>query len=254
MEAPQKFSLPTLDSKIMRTFIHNFVKARTQYKWFEGFPKMKQLLEYKNAVNSKRAHPSMHMSLDYTSSDLTKLGKFDVIYMDLPLDEYYEQLSLDGCESVNYSIKQKLRPQGVQDIDELIENLPIKQISESQAFLFMWVGSGQYLEKGRELLKKWGYRRCEDIVWLKTCADPSDGSIIDHYVPNNDELVYDQPDRVCKRVKQHCLVGIKGTVRRVDDTHFIHTNIDTDVIIDDQKSPFWSTEKPNEIFDIIERF
>lgn len=32
-------------------------------------------------------------------------------------------------------------------------------------------------------------------------------------------------------VKEHCLMGIKGTVRRSTDGHIIHANIDTDVII-----------------------
>lgn len=34
----------------------------------------------------------------------------------------------------------------------------------------MWVGSGagEGLERGREVLAKWGYRRCEDVVWVKT--------------------------------------------------------------------------------------
>lgn len=28
-------------------------------------------------------------------------------------------------------------------------------------------------KKGRELFKKWGYKRCEDIVWVKTNKDKS---------------------------------------------------------------------------------
>lgn len=88
---------------------------------------------------------------------------------------------------------------------------------------------------------------------LKTTHDP-ENIVLDRTVPNGDQIIHDKSDRVFKRVKEHCLVGIKGTVRRVSDTHFIHTNIDTDVIIDNEKSPFWSTEKPTEIFDIIERF
>ncbi|MQL77468.1 hypothetical protein Taro_009894 [Colocasia esculenta] len=34
--------------------------------------------------------------------------------------------------------------------------------------------------------------------------------------------------------KEHCLMGIKGTVRRSTDGHIIHANIDTDVIIADE--------------------
>ena len=32
-------------------------------------------------------------------------------------------------------------------------------------------------------------------------------------------------------VQEHCLMGIKGTVRRSTDGHVIHANIDTDIII-----------------------
>lgn len=112
---------------------------------------------------------------------------------------------------------------------EEIKLLPIKEITETQWFIFMWVGSGEFLEKGRDLLKHWGFRRCEDIVWIKTKnLTPTEFS---SSWESNDEIIYDQPDRIFKRTKEHCLVGIKGTVRRVSDTHLIHTNIDTDVII-----------------------
>ena len=49
------------------------------------------------------------------------------------------------------------------------------------------------------------------------------------------------------------MVGIKGTVRRGHDTHFIHANIDTDVIVSEEP-PLGSTEKPDELYRIIERF
>lgn len=37
-------------------------------------------------------------------------------------------------------------------------------------------------------------------------------------------------------LKEHCLMGIKGTVRRSTDGHIIHANIDTDVIIAEEPS------------------
>jgi len=48
-------------------------------------------------------------------------------------------------------------------------------------------------------------------------------------------------------------MGIKGTVRRSTDGNFIHSNIDTDLIIS-EKNEHRSTEKPAEIFNIIEHF
>ena len=34
--------------------------------------------------------------------------------------------------------------------------------------------------------------------------------------------------------QEHCLMGIKGTVRRNQDGHFIHANIDLDIIITEE--------------------
>lgn len=48
-------------------------------------------------------------------------------------------------------------------------------------------------------------------------------------------------------------MGIKGTVRRSKDSNFIHTNIDTDLIIS-EGNEYGSIEKPVEIFEIIEHF
>lgn len=33
-------------------------------------------------------------------------------------------------------------------------------------------GSKEGLDAGRHCLNRWGYRRCEDIVWIKTNNDP----------------------------------------------------------------------------------
>src|ERR1700749_1019943 len=53
---------------------------------------------------------------------------------------------------------------------ESLLSLPISALGADPSFIWLWVGSGagDGLERGREVLAKWGYRRCEDIVWLKT--------------------------------------------------------------------------------------
>merc|ERR1712190_391510 len=55
------------------------------------------------------------------------------------------------------------------------------------------------------------------------------------------------------RSYEHCLMGIRGQVSRSTDGHLIHANVDTDVIIT-ESAPYGSTMKPNELYDIIERF
>jgi len=49
-----------------------------------------------------------------------------------------------------------------------MERLRVDLVAESQCFLFLWVGNTAGLEQGRLLMKHWGFRRCEDIVWAKT--------------------------------------------------------------------------------------
>jgi hypothetical protein len=53
--------------------------------------------------------------------------------------------------------------------------------------------------------------------------------------------------------QEHCLMGIKGTVRRSTDANFIHTNIDIDLIISEEPED-GCPNKPEEIFHIIEHF
>ena len=48
-------------------------------------------------------------------------------------------------------------------------------------------------------------------------------------------------------------MGIKGTVRRNQDGDFIHANVDTDVFIAPEPE-LGSTDKPEEIFRIIEQY
>jgi mRNA (2'-O-methyladenosine-N6-)-methyltransferase len=54
-------------------------------------------------------------------------------------------------------------------------------------------------------------------------------------------------------LQEHCLMGIRGTVKRGIDGHLIHSNVDTDVIVSEEP-PLGSTEKPEELYSIIERF
>lgn len=68
-------------------------------------------------------------------------------------------------------------------------------------------------------------RRCEDICWVKTNTKS----------PGNTQHL-DQK-AILQNVKEHCLMGIKGTVRRNQDGHFIHANIDLDIIITEEVLP-----------------
>merc|ERR1739844_131837 len=92
-----------------------------------------------------------------------------------------------------------------------------------------------------------GFRRCEDLCWIKTnhASAQRNQATISHQVM--------EPNAVLQRTKEHCLMGIKGTVRRSTDGDFIHANVDIDLIIDEEPEP-GSLEKPIEMFRIIEHF
>ncbi|XP_041446393.1 N6-adenosine-methyltransferase non-catalytic subunit-like [Xenopus laevis] len=52
---------------------------------------------------------------------------------------------------------------------------------------------------------------------------------------------------------EHCLMGIKGTVHGSTDGDIIHANVDIDLIITEEPE-IGNTEKPVEIFHIVEHF
>lgn len=173
----------------------------------------------------------MYMNVDLKTCDLAAtLGtKFDVILIDPPWEEYNRRDPTLSLTSNN----------AFWTLEEMMQ-LKVDQIAESPCFLWLWVGSAEGLDQGRLLLKKWGFRRCEDICWLKTNK-------------NGQQNTHKDPGGFFHHTKEHCLMGIKGTVRRNQDSHVIHANIDTDIIISEEP-PLGSTEKPVELYHIIEHF
>ena len=176
----------------------------------------------------------MWLKCDLKTFDLSSLGKFDVILIDPPLPEYYRRAKSFGVD---------LTPFEPWTFDE-IQNLRVDLIADNCCFLFLWVGSNEGLDKGRELIKNWNFRRCEDIVWIKT-------NRLNFTKMPKSKL--DAEGSLLQHTKEHCLVGIKGAIKRGIDSHFIHANIDTDVIVEEEP-PQGSTEKPVELYRIIERF
>jgi N6-adenosine-specific RNA methylase IME4 len=120
-------------------------------------------------------------------------------------------------------------------------SLKIELLAENPSFIFLWCGSEEGLDQGRLLLKKWGFRRCEDICWIKTNKNQT----FETSAPRSDNKF------VFHHTKEHCLMGIKGTVRRNQDGHLIHANVDTDIIISEELQ---NAEKPVELYHIIEHF
>lgn len=205
----------------------NFIRDVGLADRFEEYPKLRELIKLKDDLISQTATPPMYLKTDLANMDLKSLGsKFDVILIEPPLEEYQRTLGVTNVKFWNW---------------EQIINLDIGEIADVRAFVFLWCGSSQGLDMGRNCLRKWGFRRCEDICWIRT----------NNKNPGHSKNL--EGKAVFQRTKEHCLMGIKGTVRRSTDGDFIHANVDIDLIISEE-TDYGSLEKPVEIFHIIEHF
>ncbi|KIK56151.1 hypothetical protein GYMLUDRAFT_174639 [Collybiopsis luxurians FD-317 M1] len=194
----------------------NWVLGAEPEHRFEEYPKQQRLLNLKKASVSNYSLPPLY--LPFVELGNLNPAKFDVILLDPPFSSTFTW--------------------------DHLQELPIPALAADPSFVFLWVGSGAGggLERGREILAKWGYRRCEDVVWVKTNHTSNKGPGTD---PPTTSLL--------TRTKQHCLIGIRGTVRRSTDSWFVHCNVDTDVIIW-EGDPCDPTRKPPEMYTLIENF
>ncbi|KAL3520733.1 hypothetical protein ACH5RR_018882 [Cinchona calisaya] len=209
----------------------NFIRELELTSVIEDYPKLRDLIQKKDEIVAKSASPPLYLKCDLHDQVLSPevFGtKFDVILVDPPWEEYVHRAP-SVTDHMEYWTFQE------------IMNLKIEAIADTPSFIFLWVGDGVGLEQGRQCLKKWGFRRCEDICWVKTNkTNATPGLRHDSHT-------------LFQRSKEHCLMGMKGTVRRSTDGHIIHANIDTDVIIAEEP-PYGSTAKPEDIYRIIEHF
>merc|ERR1719334_1821018 len=204
----------------------NFIRDTGLTGRFEEYPKLQELIRLKDELISRTAHPPMYLKCDLETYDLKQLNcKFDTILIEPPLEEYSRTYGVTNTKFWDW---------------DKIMALDIGEVSSARSFIWLWVGSSDGLDKGRECLQNWGFRRCEDICWIRTNNKNKDRSILD-------------PRAVLTRTKEHCLMGIKGTVRRSTDGDFIHANVDIDLIIDEEPQ-VGSLDKPIEMFHIAEHF
>lgn len=229
----------------------NFIRDCEEDKRFLEYPKLERLMKLKRQVLERRNTPSLCIQANLRHFDWSILGgmKFDVILIDPPWQEYFDRCAAIGATN------EDLTPWTVEEM----LRLPVEMIGDTPSFCFLWCGV-THLEDARQLLHKWGYRRCEDICWLKTNKKAAQRRREQDAAHVNDvldfkatQLVHDE-NSILQRTTEHCLMGIKGTVRRSQDTHFIHANLDTDILISEEEEEVGCTRKPEELYDIIERF
>lgn len=206
----------------------NFIRDYELHDRFEEYPKLKELIKLKDELIAQTATPPMYLKCDLRQpGQLRQLDcKFDVILVEPPLEEYQRTQGVTKTKFWSW---------------DNIMQLEIEDVAAPRSFIFLWCGSSDGLDLGRQCLRKWGYRRCEDICWIKTNKKN---------IGHNKNL---EPKAIFQQTKEHCLMGIKGTVRRSTDGDFIHSNVDIDLIISEEP-PYGTYEKPDEIFHIIEHF
>ncbi|XP_028130632.1 N6-adenosine-methyltransferase non-catalytic subunit [Diabrotica virgifera virgifera] len=205
----------------------NFIRDVGLADRFEEYPKLRELIKLKDELIQETATPPMYLKCDLMTYDLKTINnKFDVILVEPPLEEYQRTMGATNMQFWSW---------------DQVMNLDVGEVAAQRSFVFLWCGSSEGLDMGRVCLRKWGFRRCEDISWIRTnIKNPGHSKTLD-------------PKAVFQRTKEHCLMGIKGTVRRSTDGDFIHANVDIDLIISEENE-YGSLEKPVEIFHIIEHF
>jgi len=205
----------------------NFIRDVGLQDRFEEYPKLKELIKLKDTLISETASPPMYLKCDLKTFNLKELDcKFDVVLIEPPLEEYQRSCGVTNMQFWSWNE---------------IMSLNLEDVAAQRSFVFLWCGSSDGLDLGRKCLKKWGFRRCEDICWIKTNSKN----------PKHSKNL--EPKAIFQRTKEHCLMGIKGTVRRSTDGDFIHANVDIDLIISEQPE-YGSVEKPEEMIHIIEHF
>ncbi|KAM0935124.1 putative mRNA (2'-O-methyladenosine-N(6)-)-methyltransferase [Dioscorea sansibarensis] len=137
------------------------------------------------------------------------LGQFGVIMADPPWDIHMEL------------------PYGTMADDEM-RNLNVPAL-QTDGLIFLWV-TGRAMELGRECLELWGYKRVEEIIWVKT-------NQLQRIIRTG------RTGHWLNHSKEHCLVGIKGNPE-------VNRNIDTDVIVAEVRE---TSRKPDEMYPLLER-
>ncbi|XP_004309585.1 PREDICTED: N6-adenosine-methyltransferase MT-A70-like isoform X2 [Fragaria vesca subsp. vesca] len=167
---------------------------------------LKQRAEYCSEV--ELGQPQW-INCDIRNFRMDILGQFGVIMADPPWDIHMEL------------------PYGTMADDEMRTlNVPALQ---TDGLIFLWV-TGRAMELGRECLELWGYKRIEEMIWVKT-------NQLQRIIRTG------RTGHWLNHSKEHCLVGIKGDP-------LVNRNIDTDVIVAEVRE---TSRKPDEMYPLLER-
>ncbi|WVQ68236.1 uncharacterized protein L199_006443 [Kwoniella botswanensis] len=167
------------------------------------------------------------VNCDIRTFDYSLLGQFQVIVADPPWD-------------IHMSL-----PYGTMTDDEM-RSLPLRSLQPDWGILCLWV-TGRAMELGRELFSVWGYKRVDELVWVKTnqlqrlIRTGRTGHWLNH---------------TC----EHLLIALKLPADHPKngpipwETHptlrQLRKGVDTDVVVAEVRE---TSRKPDEVYGVIER-
>ncbi|KAI8612692.1 MT-A70-domain-containing protein [Chytriomyces sp. MP71] len=158
--------------------------------------------------------PAQWFECDVRKIDLKRLGgDYSVIMCDPPWDIHMQL------------------PYGTMTDDEM-KQMPIGDLQSGVdgGFLFLWV-TGRAMELARLCLQIWGYRRVDEIVWIKT-------NQLQRIIRTG------RTGHWLNHGKEHCIVAVKGNPKNYN------IGIDSDVLVAEVRE---TSRKPDEIYNLIER-
>lgn len=146
--------------------------------------------QYGFSIDDQEKVPAQWICCDLRLFDLRVIGRFDVLMCDPPWD-------------IHMSL-----PYGTLK-DKEMKALRM-DILQEDGLIFLWV-TGRAMELARECLAQWGYKRVEELIWVKT-------NQLQRIIRTG------RTGHWLNHSKEHCLIGIKGNPK-------INRNIDCDVIV-----------------------
>eukprot|EP00435_Cladocopium_sp_Y103_P050964 s449_g15.t1 len=112
----------------------NFIRDLDYQNRYSEYPKIQRLIKLKDDILAKRASPGMSLKCD-----LKRLAMRQTV-------------TVNGGQSGDLS---------TWTMEEL-KALKVGEVADHQSFVFLWCGE-THLEHARELFKKWGFRRIEEL-------------------------------------------------------------------------------------------
>lgn len=224
----------------------NFVKTGQNPQNFilqndlQFFPKLDVLNKLKTEqIQKSRLHAPFYVNADLRYLDLgaTFRTQFETILIDPP---WYEYFARSGGFPAACNHQESSSPWSFEEI----RSLAIQDIAATPSFCFIWCGN-KHVEQATACLIKWGFRRIENVCWVKTNENKQ--TTFPDYLPYGSLTVL-------KNTKETLLIGVRGSVQRSRDGYLMHANLDSDVLIAPEPDSFGCMRKPEKAYDLIERF